>query len=250
MSGLREALGFLTRIPVSAEGPPGRAAVPWFPVVGAAVGAFVGGVYAAAYQIMPSPLAALAAVVSGVLVTGAFHEDGFADTADALGSRRTGESGIEVMRDSRLGTYGSIAIVVSILWRVLAIGAMDPIAALVGLVMAHTLGRATSVTLMATTTAARQEGLGRVGVLGVTGPGAAIGITTGLFVSGLAGGWWLGPAVVVASVCLLWLRGITISRFSGITGDVLGAGEQLSELAVLTVVAVVTWGGSDVWWVS
>lgn len=249
MRGLRDAVGFLTRVPVGANGPPGGSAVTWFPIVGAGIGVFVGGVYAGAYQIMPSPLAALAAVVSGILVTGAFHEDGFADTADALGSRRTGERGLEVMRDSRLGTFGSVAIVVSILWRVLAIGGLDPYQAVTGLVMAHTLGRTAAVVLMATTPAARDDGLGRTGVLGVTGSGAAIGVTSGVLVAGVAGGWWLLAAVLAGSICLLWMRNITVSRFSGITGDVLGACEQLVELSTLTVVAVVTWGGSDPWWV-
>lgn len=250
MTGLRAALGFLTRIPAAADGAPGSSALPWFPVVGAGIGGFAGGLYAGAYQIMPSPLAALIAVTGGILLTGAFHEDGFADTADALGSRLTGAQGLEVMRDSRLGTYGSIAVAVSVLWRVLALGALDPVQALVGLVMAHTLSRTAAIVLMATTKPAREEGLGQAGIVGVSLSGAWAAIVTGLAVAAALGGWWLAPAVVLVVIAIVWLRTISLARFSGMTGDVLGAGEQLAELAVLTVVVVLTWSGSDVWWLG
>lgn len=248
MSGLRDAVGFLTRVPVRSSGSPSRIAVRWFPVVGAGVGGLAAVVYAGVYQLMPSPLAALIAVTVGVLVTGAFHEDGFADTADALGSRQTGESGLEIMRDSRLGTYGVLAIVVSMVWRVLAVGALDPFQAVAGLVMAHTFGRAAAVALMRVSPPARTDGLGRAGVLGVTTPDVVIAIAFGVVVAGAAGGWWMFPSMALAGLCLLWVRAVAVSRFGGITGDVLGACEQLVEIAVLTVVVVVTWGGSEVWW--
>jgi len=248
MSGLRDAVGFLTRIPVAAGGHPGSSAVPWFPLVGAGVGVFAGGLYAGSYQIMPSPLAALVAVAGGILLTGAFHEDGFADTADALGSGKAGRTALEVMRDSRLGTYGSIAVTISILWRVLAVAALDPLQAVAGLVMAHALARSATVLLMATTRPARDEGLGHSGVTMVNRVGAATAMVSGLFIAGVAGGWWLIPAVLVGAVGFVWLRQVAMTRFSGITGDVLGACEQLTELAVIAVVAVVTWGGSDPWW--
>lgn len=248
MSGLRDAVGFLTRVPTAGNGPPGSSAVPWFPLVGAGVGAIAGVLYAGAYQIMPSPLAALVAVIGGILLTGAFHEDGFADTADAIGSRLTGGGALDVMRDSRLGTYGSIAIVVSILWRVLAVAALDPLQGVAGLIMAHVLGRSAAVALMATTEPARDEGLGHAGVMVVNRVGAAIAVLSGLVIAGVAGGWWLVPAVLMAAVGSVWLRKVAMARFSGITGDVLGACEQLTELAVIAVVAVVTWSGFDLWW--
>lgn len=248
MRGLIGALGFLTRVPVRADGPPGGSAVPWFPIVGAGIGAFAGGIYAGAYQILPSPLAGLAAVTAAILITGALHEDGFADTADALGSGLHGEAGLEVMRDSRLGTYGTIALVVSISWKVLSVGALDPAQALVALVMAHTLGRTAAVVLMATMKPARDDGLGRAGVIGVSAAGVWAAGLAGVVFAGALGGWWVAPAIVLVAVSLLWLRVTCMARFSGVTGDNLGAGEQLAELAVLTVVVVVTWGGSDVWW--
>lgn len=249
MSGLRAAIGFLTRVPVRTDSPPGGAALVWFPIIGATIGAFSGGLYAGAYQIMPSPLAALIAVMGGILLTGGLHEDGFADTADALGSGLAGERGLEVMRDSRLGTYGSLALVVSILWRVLAVGALDPIQAFVGLVMAHSLGRSAAVALMATSQPAREDGLGRAGIIGVDGFGVGA-LAAGLLIAGALGGWWLVPAMLLAAVALVWLRTASLTRFSGVTGDILGAGEQLTELAVLTVVVAVTWIGSDVWWLG
>jgi len=235
-------------VPVRTDSPPGGTALPWFPIVGAGIGALSGALYAGAYQIMPSPLAALIAVMGGILITGALHEDGFADTVDALGSGLVGERGLEVMRDSRLGTYGSIALVVSILWRVLAVGALDPMQALVGLVMANSLGRTAAVVLMATSKPARDDGLGRVAVMGVDSSAVWLAVATGLGIAGALGGWWSVPAVLLATVVLVWLRTASLTRFSGFTGDILGAGEQLTELAVLTVVVVATWIGFDVWW--
>lgn len=248
MSGFRAAVGFLTRVPVGESGPPTPSATKWFPTIGALVGLVVAAVYTAAYQVMPSPLAALAAVVLGVLITGAFHEDGFADTSDGLGSRTTGERALEIMKDSRLGTYGTIAIVVSITWRVLAVGALDPVEAVAALVMAHTLGRAGAVVLMAVAPPAREDGLGRAGVLGATGSGVGFAMVSAAAIAGLIGGWWVLPAALVAGLALVWLRMVAVSRFGGITGDVLGAGEQLGEMAVLAVIVALTWTGPDPWW--
>jgi adenosylcobinamide-GDP ribazoletransferase len=250
VKGLLGAVGFLTRVPVRAEGPPGRSAVPWFPIVGACIGAFAGGLYATAYQVLPSPLAALIAVTAAVFLTGALHEDVFADTADAFGSGLRGEQGLEIMRDSRLGTFGSIAIVVSISWRVLSVSALGPAQAFVALVMAHTLGRTAAVVLMTTTKSARDDGLGRAGVLASSAPGIWAAVVSGVVLAGALGGWWVLPALALASLGVVWLRTASLVRFSGVTGDILGAGEQITEIAVLTVVAAVTWAGSDVWWLG
>lgn len=248
MTGLRAALGFLTRIPVGSPRGPEVLAVKWFAVVGAAIGSVISGVYAIGYQMMPSSLAALIAVVFGVLVTGALHEDGLADTADAIGSRAIGERGLDIMRDPRLGVFGTIAVVVSILWRVLAVAVLAPMQAAAGLIMAHALGRAGAVGLMAVTSSAREEGLGRAGVLEVTTGRAVLAVGSGCVIAGGIGGWWLLPALVVAGLGIVWLRGLAVSRFGGISGDVLGAAEQLIEISVLTVVAILIWQGSHLWW--
>lgn len=250
MGGFREAMGFLTRIPMRSDGPPGPAASPWFPVVGALVGLWASVFYVAAYQLMPSPLAALFAVVAGTLVTGAFHEDGLADSADALGSGASGERGLEIMRDSKLGTYGSIAVIVTMLTRVLAVAALTPVQAVAGLVMAHSFGRAAAVVLMKISRPARPDGLGRAGVVGVSVAGAWIAVLVALVIGVVAGGWWVVPGAALAAISVLWLGRISTRRFGGVTGDILGACEQLVEMAVLVATVVMSWQGLNPWWAT
>src|SRR5215208_1067890 len=120
------ALQFLTRIPIRhTDAPVTRAAMaPWFPVVGAVVGALVGGV-AAGLQYWLAPFAAATvAVAAGMLVTGAFHEDGLADLADAVAGGSTRERRFEILEDSRLGTYGTAALASSVLVRAAALTAL------------------------------------------------------------------------------------------------------------------------------
>lgn len=250
MSGFRDALAFLTRVPVGREAAEEgiEKASSWFPVVGALVGLAVAGIYAAAYPWLPSLLAAMIAVGAGIWLTGAFHEDGLADSFDALGSGATGEEALAIMRDPRLGTYGTTAVVLSVVWRVVAVASLAPAAALAGLVMAHSLGRAGSVALMALTPAARPDGLGRSGVSGVTQGGVWFAILTGLAVSSVAAGPWVGPAVIAVALTVIALRRVGVRRVDGITGDLLGGCEQVSEMLILAIIAGAAWQGWAPWW--
>ncbi len=245
MSGLVAAAGFLTRIPVPQRPDALGRAAPWFPVVGLVVGLVLAGVYSAAYQVLPSPLASLIAISVGLLLTGAFHEDGLADTADAFGSGATGDRALEIMRDSRLGTYGTAALSISIVWRVLAVGSLGPEIALAGLVVAHSLGRAGAITLMVLAPPARSDGLG---VLAIGRRGALVGVLFALLVSGAALGWWAIPGLVLVGIGVWWWRRASLSKVGGITGDVLGACEQTGEVLILTLVAAASWTGSSLWW--
>ena len=122
--GFVAAVQFLTRVPVRTKRPSDlSAAVVWFPVVGALVGAAVGVVAAVLGEVVPMPVAATVAVLAGVLLTGAFHEDGLADTADAIWGGWTRERRLEILKDPRHGTYGVAALAGSIVVRVVAVGA-------------------------------------------------------------------------------------------------------------------------------
>lgn len=249
MKGLRQAVAFLTRIPVGETGGIERA-VGWFPGVGALVGLAVAGSYAAAYWWLPSLLAAVIATTVGVVLTGALHEDGLADSFDALGSGVQGDEAHEIMRDSRLGTHGMTALGISLLWRIVALAALAPAGALAGLVMAHTLGRAGAVSLMALGPSARADGLGSSGVT-ETSRGAVWGaVLSALGLSLLAAGWWVVTALALVVIVVAILRAVSVERFGGITGDLLGASEQISEMAVLAVVAGAAWSGWEPWWVG
>lgn len=248
MRGLRQAVAFLTRVSMSEAGGVDRA-VPWFPFVGALIGLAVAGVYAVLYLWVPSLLGAVVAVGLGVLLTGALHEDGLADSFDALGSGASGDDAHRIMQDSRLGTYGTLALVFSSLWRIFAVASLTRPEALAGLVMAHTLGRTGAVSLMARAPAARAVGLGSSGIAAASGRGAWAAILSGLGLSLLVAGWWAGPAVILVAFTVVALRKIGNTRFGGVTGDTLGACEQLGELGVLAVVAAAAWNGWDPWWI-
>eukprot|EP01036_Dinobryon_divergens_P001291 gene1291-1683_t len=119
------ALQFLTRLPVRLRRAPDMAAmVVWFPLAGAVIGALAGGVGALAFQWTAPLVAGALAVTVGLLVTGAFHEDGLGDIADAFGGGYTVERRLEIMKDSRHGTYGVAAMSASIVVRVVALGSM------------------------------------------------------------------------------------------------------------------------------
>ena len=234
IGGLRAATSFLTRLPVG--GPvDGRAvgrSLPWFPLVGAAVGLAVAGVYVGARHAWPALLAATLGLAAGVGATGAFHEDGFADFADGLGARDRG-SIRRAMRDPRLGTYGVIALALGTLARVGAIAALAPVPALLWLPAAHAASRATALGLLAVFPPAPGDGLGS-GVAvraGRARPGAAVLVGTAIGVVAL--GWWGLVAAGVAAAVSLGVGRVARHRLGGLTGDVLGTAQQVGEIGIL-----------------
>ncbi len=230
----RWAWAFLTRLPGGAHPGDSRElgrSVPWFPVVGAVVGALSGTVYWALHGPLGEPLAAVLAVAAGAVATGCFHEDGLADTADALGGAGR-ERRLEIMKDSRVGVFGVLALVLSTLVRVFAVSSLAPVDGLIALVVAHTLGRTMAVAAMGVVPAVAGTGLGhsytahmpRAWTAAVVAVSSAIGASLGL----------TGAVSLAAAAAGAALAGVVAHRaFGGITGDVLGATEQFAEMAVL-----------------
>ena len=247
MTGFRQALGLLTRLPVGNTTGFDRAAA-WFPAVGALVGSVVAGTYVIMFPWLPSVLAAGIAVGVGVWLTGAFHEDGLGDSFDAFGGASTVEEALRIMRDPGLGTYGTIAVTFSILLRIVAVGSLSPGAAVAGIVLGHTLGRVNAVAVMATTPPARIDGLGASGVAGVSASAAGWAIGSGLALSAAAAGWWVGPALLLTVLASAVVRRVAVSRIGGVTGDILGACEQLTEIVTLVLIAGAAWRGWSPWW--
>ena len=185
---------------------------------------------------------------SGSLVTGAFHEDGLADTADALVGGWTREQRLEILDDPRHGSYGVAALCGSIVLRVVAVATLAPAAAFAGLVAAHALGRGAAVVTMGVVPLAKPDGLGAGYARSVTataGGGRGRSSPSASPRSPPAGGSArsppprLGAAVLVAYFA--W------RAIGGITGDVLGAIEQVAECAVLVVVAGLA-SHHGIWW--
>jgi adenosylcobinamide-GDP ribazoletransferase len=250
MRNLRAAISFLTRVPVPVSGEPDMAAaVPWFPIVGALVGAAVGGAMAGLVHLVPPLVAAVLAVLLGVMITGAFHEDGLADVADAFAGGWTPDDRLRILKDPLHGSYGVAAMCGTIVLRIACIAALgvSPMVAFAAVLTAHVLGRTGSVLLMATVPTARTDGLGATTARSLRGSHAVFGLLSGVAIAALATGWWTGPfllAVLVGAGALGWLA---MRKISGISGDVLGAAEQVIECLVL-VVATGLASRYTLWW--
>ena len=143
------ALQLLTRLPVQPLKGFEQAWVDrstaYFPLAGLVVGVIVGAILLAAAAIWPAPVPALLAVVAGMAVTGALHEDGLADTVDGLGGGSTPEQRLGIMKDSRVGTYGALALIVAVALKVSALSMLAPIDAAVALILAHMSARVVPV---------------------------------------------------------------------------------------------------------
>lgn len=237
VTGFLAAVQFLTRVPIRLRAAPevSRAA-PWFPVVGLLIGAVVGGIAAGMLELVPAAVAATVAVLAGTALTGAFHEDGLADTMDAMGGW-TPERRREILRDSRHGSYGVAAMCGTIVLRIVCIASLSPAVAFAGCVSAHGLGRAGAVGVMATAPPMSAEGLGADYARAIRRPAAALGIAAAVIASIGVVGWWAAPLVVAVVVVALIMTTIARRAFGGINGDVLGAVEQLGECAVLVVIS-------------
>ena len=240
------AVQFLTRLPVWLN----RFEPAWlndcvrhFPLVGALVGAFGALVLVGAAQLWPAWIAALLALTTTVALTGGFHEDGLADTFDALGGMVSRDKALAIMKDSRIGSYGALALGLSLLLRaaLLAVLAQRPLlGAVAALLASHSLARAAAVGVMVSLPYGGDVEHAKAKPL-------ALAVAPRNFAIALGWCFLLGLALAVAGIPLLrmmlalaaaasiallmrlWLRG----RLGGYTGDGLGATEQLAEIAVL-----------------
>jgi adenosylcobinamide-GDP ribazoletransferase len=238
---VRLACGLLTRLPVPGRGRPGgplRRAAHAFPLVGALVGLIAAGAYHAALLVgLPTLAAALLALLAAVLATGALHEDGLADTADGFGGGRDRDHKLAIMRDSRIGAYGVLALIFAVGLKLAALGALPPRGVLPALVAAHVASRAVLPWVMWQERPARADGLA---VAAGAPAGAAVLWSLGLGAAALL--LALGPvggliALAAAAILAQGLAWLARRQVGGITGDVLGALQQAVEVAVLLVAA-------------
>jgi adenosylcobinamide-GDP ribazoletransferase len=232
IDGLAAAFMLLTRLPLGRPARGSAPPAPWaFPVVGGVVGLLAGLVLRLAeFEKLPPLLAAGWAVVALLLLTGALHEDGLADTADGLGGGQTAARKLEIMRDSRIGTFGAVALVLSLALRVAALAALaDPGRVAVALIAAGMLGRGAMIGVMLALRPARPDGMAaalgpvRIGpaVVGLGIAGACVLLSHGVHAL-------LGAVLAGALMVCLARR-----QIGGYTGDILGATEQAAECAVL-----------------
>jgi adenosylcobinamide-GDP ribazoletransferase len=241
LRGAAGAVAFLTRVPVGRWLELDRADVARggavFPLVGAGIGAAVGGIAQGLAHPLGAGIGALLGIAAGAIITGALHLDALADTADALGAT-TRERALEIMRDHRIGAFGTIALVLDLAVKAAALAALASRHDAVRMaVCASASARVVPVALSAALPYARPgDGLGRaLGGAGWIRPAAAVAIAAAfcvplhaaalLAVAGVAG-------AVGAIVAWRWL--------GGVTGDALGATTELAETAALVVAVALT----------
>jgi adenosylcobinamide-GDP ribazoletransferase len=236
MRTLLAAVSFLTIIPSPGKDiPPGRAAI-FFPLVGAMLGAAGAGLFIAVSFVYPPSIAALIAVSFWTIISGVLHEDGLADVADAMRAGRTRERMLAILKDSRIGTYGAVAIVLSIVARWQAMEHVPAQHILFVCVVAQSVPRA-GIVALAWLSRPSGDGLGLAFSSSMTTTGAMIAIVQGFAVTMLLG--WR-PGLLILAGAYLIIRGARAyfyKRIGGVNGDCLGATEQFLEIFVLILFA-------------
>ena len=230
------AVSFLTIIPANGGAVrPGRAAI-FFPLVGAILGAAGAGLFLAANFVLPASLAALITVAFWTLVSGVLHEDGLADVADAMRAGRTPEKMLAILKDSRIGTYGAVAVILSIVARWQALQHVPVPKILIVCIIAQSVPR-TAMVALAWLSRPSGEGLGLAFSSSLTTTGALIAIAQGIIASMLLG-WRPGLLILLGAYLILRAaRAYFYKRIGGVNGDCLGATEQFLEIFILVLFA-------------
>jgi len=246
LDDLSTCLRFYTRLPAPAPGASDLAgfakALRLLPLAGAIVGLVGGAAFLCARVIgLGAPLAAAFAVLALVLTTGGLHEDGLADVADGFGGGASPARKLEIMRDSRVGAFGGLALAFTILLRVLAIGALGERSAslvLAALVASGAVSRLLGLMPLLLSFPARRDGAGaamprptpaalrQAALLG--GALALLPVFAGVSAAQAV------AANLAAFFGVLALTRLAQKQIGGYSGDVLGAAQQIAEIAILT----------------
>jgi len=231
------AIRFFTRLPVpgwvghSAEALNHSAC--YFPAVGLLIGGLGGLVYLAAAAFWPAPVAVLLAMAATIYATGAFHEDGLSDTVDGLGGGWEKQRILDIMKDSRVGSYGAVATVLALLGKFTLLAALDPALLPLALLAGHALSRFCATLLLAGMDYARDDQLAKAKPLANRLSGGALLVALAFVLAALV--WLPWPQAIagcaLAALATLWLAGKFKRWLGGYTGDCLGAVQQVSEIA-------------------
>lgn len=240
IADIRAALTFLTRLPV---GGPHRSlsACAWaFPIAGMAVGVTGGAIFwLAGWAGLPPWIAAFLTLTATALVTGALHEDGLADAADGLGAGGPVDRKLEIMRDSRIGGYGALALMLATGIKAAAIASLIPgLTGAAAIMAVHVLSRAALPGVMAllqpASTSGVAAGVGRPGtgaavIALILGAGAAFGLI----------GTCAGVVAIAAAIGTALVGGLLLARsLGGYNGDTIGLLEQLCEIAIMLALLI------------
>ncbi|MGH2834536.1 MAG: adenosylcobinamide-GDP ribazoletransferase [Solirubrobacteraceae bacterium] len=240
-AGLPRAIALLTILPAPAGTAGLDGAAGWFALVGAGIGALAGGVRLGAEQLLGRTPATVLAMIALVVVSGALHQDGLADTADGLGARGTRARRLEVMRDSATGVFGALALIGWALLLLTTLASLGAAHVLAALITACALARWAALVHTLATPSARSDGLGAAMYVSRTALLAAtiFSVPLALAICGpIPGAGALGAAALSAALSVLFAR----RTLGGRTGDTLGATIAVTEVVVcITLLAV--WHG-------
>ena len=186
----------------------------------------------------------------GVLATGAFHEDGLADTIDAIGGGRDADDVRRILKDPRHGSYGVLAMTFSVLIRWSALATLDAVTAVAILPCAHAVARASAVGLMGLVPAAPGDGLGSAYTSVLRRSHVALALSSAALFGALAAGIWVLPALGLGVIAAAIVGRLAVAKLGGISGDFLGATEQIAESLILVMGAAIATNAwtAAAWW--
>jgi adenosylcobinamide-GDP ribazoletransferase len=231
------AVRFFTRLPVPAwVGHSAEAlncSARYFPAVGLIVGALGALVYLAALQLWPQPVAVLLSMAATIHATGAFHEDGLADAVDGLGGGWDKARILEIMKDSRVGSFGVAALWLALTAKFALLATLDAVLVPWALVAGHAVSRFCSTVLLATMDYVREDLQSRAKPLATRLSGGAFAVALAFAATGLLPLPWdkALAGCLLAAAATAWLAGKFRRWLGGYTGDCLGAVQQVAEIA-------------------
>lgn len=248
MRNFLNAVQFLTLVPVRSPATLDDdwllRAVKYFPLVGVCIGLFSALVLFLASMAWSGIVPALLAVAASIALTGALHEDGLSDTADGLGGGRTVQARLDIMKDSRIGVYGTLVLGLGVALRVGALASLPPLVGMAALLAAHSAARFPPMIVLGTLKHTGDPASAKVSYLGY--PVSRGEVLFGAFVvlvALLPLAAWSVPAAVVAllvgALPVVWLCRLARRLVGGYTGDILGAVEQVFEIGFMLGVAAV-----------
>ena len=233
------AIRFFTRLPVPRWVGHSSEALErssrYFPLVGLIVGAIAALTFALTLLVWPKTLAVLAAMAITLYITGAFHEDGWSDMVDGFGGGWEKAQILKIMKDSRIGSFGAVALVMMLLTKFCALVEIDAALIAFALIAGHTLSRLYATLVMSRLDYVRDEGKSKPlatsishGSLAFAAFTALLSLLPLLFVLPVRQTF---AGIVLAGLATLWLARMFKKQIGGYTGDCLGATQQLSEVA-------------------
>jgi len=208
-------------------------AVAFFPVAGFLIGVLPAITWFISTQFLPVSVAAGLALAVGAVLTGALHEDGLADCADGLGATSDARRALEIMRDSQIGTYGGVSLLLTFGLRWAALASLGAVSGAFALLIAYTASRSAICIAMRFSTYVRKDGLGKSasGELSDLDFWLAISLAV---LAGLLLGHWHGLVAVALGFLAAWLfLQYLKNRIGGYTGDGLGAMQQFAEITIM-----------------